>query len=69
MAGLAGHSFYTVKGYADIIGKHPRTIRRWIEEGKLQARKDRGGRCYLIIVKDADDLTKNEGTQEDIRGH
>lgn len=61
MAELA-FNYFTVKMYADAVNKHPRTIRRWIEEGKLSARKDRGGHCYLIIVKSSESFEKNDVT-------
>lgn len=62
MAKLA-FNYFTVKGYADAVHKHPRTIRRWIAEGKISAKKDRGGRDYLIIVKSPEDFEKSDVTQ------
>lgn len=53
---------FTVKMYADAVNKHPRTIRRWIEEGKLRAKKDRGGHNYLILVKNQEHFEKNDVT-------
>lgn len=53
-------SLYTVKHYADIVNKSPRTIRRWIKEERVKARKDRGGKDWLIEVKNKSDFLKKE---------
>lgn len=52
-------NFYTVKHYAQTVRKHPRTIRRWIEEGRLKAKKDRGGKGWLIMVRNVRDFVEN----------
>ncbi len=44
--------FLTVRQAAKHFQKHPQTIYRWIEEGKVKARKDSGGFGWLIIVED-----------------
>lgn len=47
----------TVKQAVEHYGKHEITIRRWIAEGKLIARKDPGGRDWFIFgVKENPDL-------------
>ena len=46
----------TVKHYAEIVGKSPETVRDWINDGKLKAKKDRGGRSWLILVTEKKDL-------------
>ncbi len=51
--------FFTVKHYAAEVNKHPRTVRRWIGEKKLRAKKDLGGRGWLIIVRNVADFVKN----------
>ncbi len=43
--------YLTVLTAAQMYGKSEITIRRWILKGKLLAKKDPGGRCWLIIVK------------------
>lgn len=37
---------YTVAEVAEVLRAHPKTVRRWIDEGKLVAR--RPGRKFLI---------------------
>lgn len=49
----------TVKSYAEKVHRHPRTVRRWIEEGKLKAKKDRGGRGWLILIRNVRDFIEN----------
>lgn len=55
-----GFSLMTIKHYASMVGKKPRTIRAWIANGKIKARKDRGGRDWLVIVKDLNTFCKKE---------
>ena len=55
-----GFSLLTVKAYADAVHKSEDTIRRWIHEGKLRARKDKGGHGWLILIRDNDDLFTDE---------
>lgn len=50
----------TLKHYAEEVGKSVRTVRRWISEGKVKARKDRGGRNWLILVKNASTFYKKK---------
>lgn len=47
----------TVRGYAGTVHKSERTVRRWIQEGRLRARKDKGGRNWLIMVRNVTDFT------------
>lgn len=42
--------FYSVKDVADILDRHPKTIRRWIEAGDLRAIKT--GRDWRISRDD-----------------
>lgn len=51
--------FETVKSLAKRVRKHPRTVRRWIEEGKVKAKKDRGGRCWLVLIGEDDNYCVN----------
>lgn len=39
---------YNVKEYAALVKKHPLTIMKWCRLGKLTAKKDRGGKDWLI---------------------
>ena len=59
MAKLA-FNYMTVKHYAEIVGKSIRTVYRWIAEGKIKARKDRGGRGWLILVDGSATFYKKE---------
>jgi excisionase family DNA binding protein len=43
------YSLVTVKEYAQTVRKSDDTVRRWIHEGKLEARKDKGGAGWLIF--------------------
>ncbi len=44
--------YLTVKSTAAIYMKSMQTIRRWITEGKLSAKKDPGGRNWIIVEKE-----------------
>ena len=44
---------YTVKTASEFFDKSEYTIRRWIEEGKLDAEKDPGGRDWVIFIDEA----------------
>jgi len=57
--GELSFNFFTVKNYAAKVKKTPRTVRRWIEEGRLKAKKDKGGRDWLIKVRNLKDFTEN----------
>lgn len=59
MAKLA-FNHMTLKHYAETVGKSARTVRRWIAEGKIKARKDRGGRDWLILVENVNSFCKKE---------
>ena len=55
--------YLTVKRFHECYRKYFRnisvqTIYRWIEEGTLQAKKDRDGFNWLIIISEDDDLYK-----------
>lgn len=52
-------SFYTIKHYADVVKKSPRTVRRWCTEGRVKWKRDRGGRGILILVRNVKDFVKN----------
>jgi hypothetical protein len=41
---------YTVKTASEFFDKSEYTIRRWIEEGKLDAEKDPGGHGWIIFI-------------------
>lgn len=41
----------SVKSYAEKAGVHNLTVRRWIHAGRLQAKKDRGGVCWLVFYE------------------
>ena len=59
--------FYTVREAADLLGRTPYTIRRWIRDGKLEATKPNGGGArdqYLIEVGELRELLLSGGTQE-----
>ena len=43
--------YLTVLKAVELYGKSAVTIRRWILAGKLPAKKDPGGRGWLVIVK------------------
>lgn len=53
-------NFMTVKAYADHVNKKPRTVRRWIRESKVKAKKDRGGHGWLILVENLNTFCKKE---------
>lgn len=54
---------YTVKEVADIFRRHPRTIRRWIAEGFIQAKRVRDG--WLIPKTEVDRiLTEGESWEK-----
>jgi len=57
--------FYSTKAVARMFGKDVQTIRRWIHEGKVTAKRDPGGRCWLIISID-EQLTVHNDTQGSI---
>ncbi len=44
--------YYTVKTFAEKYGKSERTVRRWIASSKIEAKKDPGGRDWIIVIKD-----------------
>jgi excisionase family DNA binding protein len=46
--------YYTVAEVAEKLGKRPKTIRRWIKEGKLKGRKINGD--YGILPKDLEEF-------------
>lgn len=53
--------YLTVKRYHECHCKYFReismkTIYRWIEEGKINAKKDRGGFNWLIMIPETDEL-------------
>lgn len=48
----------TVPEAAKRVGKHPETVRRWIREGKLRARKV--GTQHVIEEEDLDSLFDND---------
>jgi excisionase family DNA binding protein len=40
--------FYSgVKEIAQFLGRNPHTVKRWLREGKIPAKKDRSGRWVL----------------------
>ncbi len=51
-------TFYSLTDTADILNVHVRTIRRWINEGKLKAYQP-GGRKMIIPVSSIIHLLKN----------
>lgn len=40
----------TVQQFAEMERKHPNTVYRWIEEGKLDAERDPGGWGWKIFL-------------------
>jgi len=52
---------YTVQQVADHLGLHPRTVRRYVREGTLPAR--RVGRQYRVSAADLEAFTAAQATQ------
>ena len=56
-------TYYTIAEAAELLKLHPQTLRRWIREGKLPAR--RFGRQFRLTLEDiervAQPLTDSEG--------
>lgn len=50
---------YTVEQVAELLNLHPKTVRRFIQDGKLKARKI--GKQWRISGADLRDLTGNQG--------
>lgn len=48
--------FFTVQHVAEIVHRKDKTVRRWILEGKLKARRGIGG--YLVERRDLSDFIK-----------
>lgn len=44
----------TVAQVADQLGTSPRTVQRWIKEGRLRAIRLPGGRSYRLYQNDVD---------------
>ncbi len=53
------NKYYTVEQISDMLGFHPKTIRRYIHEGKLQANKV--GKQYRISGHDLSVLVESFG--------
>ncbi len=51
---MRGANLLVVDQVAELLGKHPATVRRWIREGKLPAQK-LGGK-YGIYVLDREEV-------------
>lgn len=47
---------YTTKDVAKMTGRTVETVRLWINDGKLRARKHPGGRDYIISKTDFDNF-------------
>jgi excisionase family DNA binding protein len=57
---LANKPHYLVGDAADLLGKHPRTVIRWMDNGKLtRVRYD--SRAVCIPADEVDALRKDEG--------
>ncbi len=50
---ITDNRYYTVKEAAQILRVHPRTVRRWLKEGKLKGKKI--GRIWLIPKTEIDE--------------
>ena len=54
-------AYLSVQDVADILGHAPKTIRAWIQDGRLKASKPR--RRYLVSERDRNDYIKRATVQ------
>jgi excisionase family DNA binding protein len=57
---------FTVDRVAEKVGLHPRTVRRFIREGRLRAKKI--GKQWRILSRDLDELIGKEAADEEAPG-
>ena len=57
------NEYYTVEQVADMLSLHPKTVQRYIREGKLRANKI--GKSWNITKRDLNVFTKKEDSGEE----
>ena len=53
---MSPEGFYTLEEVAKLLKLHPRTLRRWIHQGKLEAR--RFGKQYRLRLADLEHIAQ-----------